>query len=234
MQISGSVALVTGANRGLGRHFTQALLDRGAAKVYATARNVDAIDLPGVQPLQLDITDADSVAAAAAAASDVTLLINNAGSSTRAPLIEGDPTDIRLEMDTHYFGTLAVIRAFAPILKANGGGAVLNVLSVLSWFALAEAGAYSAAKAAAWSLTNSLRVDLGPQGTLVSGLHVGYMDTDMAAHIEGPKQDPAAVARLALDGIEAGAYETIADELSRSVRAGLSGPIVGLYPQLAS
>jgi NAD(P)-dependent dehydrogenase (short-subunit alcohol dehydrogenase family) len=234
MQISGSVALVTGANRGLGRHFTQALLDRGAAKVYATARNVDAIDLPGVQPLQLDITDADSVAAAAAAASDVTLLINNAGSSTRAPLIEGDPTDIQLEMDTHYFGTLAVIRAFAPILKANGGGAVLNVLSVLSWFALAEAGAYSAAKAAAWSLTNSLRVDLGPQGTLVSGLHVGYMDTDMAAHIEGPKQDPAAVARLALDGIEAGAYETIADELSRSVRAGLSGPIVGLYPQLAS
>jgi NAD(P)-dependent dehydrogenase (short-subunit alcohol dehydrogenase family) len=235
MQINGSVALVTGANRGLGRQFTQALLDRGAAKVYATARNVDAIDrLPGVHPLQLDITDADSVAAAAKAAGDVTLLINNAGSSTKAPLLGSDMGDIDLEMNTHYFGTLAVTRAFAPILKANGGGGVLNVLSVLSWFGLSEVGAYSAAKAAEWSLTNSLRVSLAPQGTLVSALHVGYMDTDMAAHIEGPKEDPAAVAQLALDGIEAGAYETVADELSRSVRAGLSGPIVGLYPQLAS
>jgi NAD(P)-dependent dehydrogenase (short-subunit alcohol dehydrogenase family) len=234
MQISDSVALVTGANRGLGRQFVHALLDHGTAKVYATARNVDAIDVPGVHALQLDITDADSVAAAAKAADDVTLLINNAGSSTKAPLLEGDLADIRLEMDTHYFGTLAVARAFAPILKANGGGAVLNVLSVLSWLGLSDAGAYSAAKAAAWSLTNSLRVSLAPQGTLVSALHVGYMETDMAAHIEGPKEDPAAVARLALDGIEVGAYETIADEISRSVRAGLSGPIVGLYPQLAS
>jgi NAD(P)-dependent dehydrogenase (short-subunit alcohol dehydrogenase family) len=233
MQIAGSVALVTGANRGLGRKFAQALLERGAAKVYAAARNPDTIDIPGVTPLALDITDPTSVAAAAAIAGDVTLLVNNAGSSTQATLSDGDLADIRLEMETHYFGTLATTQAFAPILAANGGGAILNVLSVLSWLSTPPTSAYAAAKSAEWSLTNSFRQILAPAGTVVTALHVGYMDTDMAAHVDGPKEDPATVAGLALDGVEAGEFEVVADEKSRQVKSALSGPVTGIYSWLA-
>lgn len=232
MEITGSVALVTGANRGLGRKFAAALLERGAAKVYAAARNPESIDLPGVIPIALDVTDPESVRAAAELAGDVTLLVNNAGSSTGASLLEGSIEDIRLEMDTHYFGTLSVTRAFAPVLEKNGGGAVLNVLSVLSWFTAPGVAAYSAAKSAAWSLTNALRLELAPQKTQVTALHVGYMDTDMAAHVTTPKIDPAIVAGLALDGVEEGRFEVLADDTSRGVRAGLSGELTGLYPQL--
>jgi len=232
MQIAGSVALVTGANRGLGRRFTQALLDRGAAKVYATARNPAAVDIRGAVPLALDITDPASVAAAAEATGDVTLLINNAGTLTGAGLLDGDLADIRLEMDTHYFGTLSVTRAFAPILAGNGGGAILNVLSVLSWLSVPPSGAYAAAKSAEWSLTNALRQQLAPAGTLVTSLHVGFMDTDMTAHVDEPKSDPGVIAGLALDGVEAGEYEVVADERSRQVKATLSGPVTGTYPWL--
>ncbi|HEX3815428.1 MAG TPA: SDR family oxidoreductase [Mycobacteriales bacterium] len=233
MRIADSVALVTGANRGLGRHFARELTERGA-KVYATARRPEAIDLPGVIPLGLDITDPASVAAAAKAAGDVTLLVNNAGSSTKASLLHGDIAEIRLEMETHFFGTLAASREFAPVLKANGGGAILNILSVLSWIASDESGAYSAAKSAEWALTNSLRLQLAAQGTFVSGLHVGYMDTDMAAHVEGPKSDPAKVAAFALDELEAGQIEILADPLSGAVKSRLAGPVAAMYPQLAA
>ncbi len=226
MQIAGSVALVTGANRGLGRHFARSLLDRGAAKVYAAARNPAAVTLDGVVPLRLDVTDPASVAAAAELADDVTLLINNAGSSTGASLLTGSPADIRLEMDTHFFGTLAVARAFA-----HGLDGMLNVLSVLSWITLPGSGAYSAAKAAEWSLTNALRLEL--PGTQVTGLHVGYMDTDMASHVDGPKSDPAKIAALALDALESGAPEIVADEISQTVRANLSAPLATMYPDVA-
>jgi short-subunit dehydrogenase len=172
------------------------------------------------------------VRAAAEIASDVTLLVNNAGSSTGASLLTGSLEDIRLEMDTHFFGTLAVTRAFAPVLERNGGGAVLNVLSVLSWVTNPRVAAYSAAKSAAWSLTNALRQELAPQKTQVTALHVGYMDTDMAAHVDGPKSDPAVVAGLALDGVEEGRFEVLGDELSRTVQAGLAGGAAALYPQL--
>lgn len=232
MRINGSVALVTGANRGLGERFVQALLERGASKVYAAARNPDTITTPGVVPIALDVTDPAAVRAAADVARDVTLLINNAGSSTRAGLPDGDLDAFRLEMETHYFGTLAMSRAFAPVLARNGGGAVLNVLSVLSWIALPSSAAYSAAKSAAWALTNALRLQLAEQKTLVTALHVGYMETDMAAHVDGPKSDPAAVARAALDGVEAGRYEVLADAISTRVRAALSGDLTALYPQL--
>jgi len=232
MQIEGSTALVTGASRGLGRSFAQELAARGA-KVYAAARNPAAISLPGVIPVTLDITDPASVAAAADATGDVTLLINNAGSSTGARLIGGPLDDIELEMRTHFFGTLAVTRAFAPQLAAGGGGAVLNVLSVLSWFSSADSGAYSAAKSAEWALTNALRLELADQGTQVTALHVGYMDTDMARHVTGPKSDPAVVARLALDGLAAGLSEVLADDVSRRVQQGLAGGVAALYPQLA-
>ncbi len=232
MEIAGSVALVTGANRGLGRHFAAQLLGRGA-KVYAAARNPVAVDLPGVIPIALDVTDHASVSAAAEATGDVTLVINNAGSSTGASLLDGPMADIQLEMNTHFFGTLAVIRAFAPQLAANGGGAVLNVLSALSWVSFPGSGGYCAAKSAEWSLTNALRQELGPRGTQVAALHVGYMDTDMVRHITAPKSDPAVVARMALEGLEAGEVEILADEVSRQVQAGLGGGVAALYPDFA-
>ncbi|MFI7036028.1 SDR family oxidoreductase [Microbispora rosea] len=234
MKIEGSVALVTGANRGLGRRFAAALLERGAATVYAAARRPETVDLPGVVPLALDITDPASVRAAAERARDVNLLINNAGVSTGSSALAGTLDDIRLEMETHYFGTLAMAREFAPVLGRNGGGAILNVLSVLSWFTAPQVAAYSAAKAAALQLTNSLRLELKEQGTLVTALHVGYMDTDMAAHADGPKADPAEVAAQALRGIEQGSFEVVADDTSRYVRAKLSGGVTDLYPQLVS
>jgi NAD(P)-dependent dehydrogenase (short-subunit alcohol dehydrogenase family) len=233
MEIKDSIALVTGANRGLGRHFAAELLNRGAAKVYAAARNPSTVDLPGVVPIRLDITDPASVAEAATAATDVTLLINNAGISTHARLSDGDMDDIRREMETHYFGTLEVTRAFAPKLAANGGGAILNVLSMLSWAHYPDYGGYSAAKAAEWALTNVIRQELAPAGTGVTALHVGYMDTDMADYVDGSdKVDPAWVAGLALDGIQARALEVVADDKSINARAALSGGLDQLYPGL--
>jgi len=232
MQLEGSTALVTGANRGLGRHLAEQLLERGAT-VYAGARNQDSVDLPGAIPIALDITDAASIAAAAETVANVSLLINNAGSYTGASLVDGPLADVRLEMETHYFGTLAVTRAFAPQLAAAGSSAVLNVLSVLSWVTLPGFGAYSAAKSAEWSLTNALRVELAGQGTQVSALHVGFMDTDMVQHVDAPKNDAAHVAALALQGIEAGDLEILADDLSRRVQSGLSAGVTGLYPQFA-
>ena len=232
MDITGKTALVTGANRGLGRHLAGQLRDRGAT-VYAAARNPAAVDLPGVTPIALDVTDPASVAAAAAATRGVAILINNAGSGTGASLLTGDLADVRLEMDTHYFGTLAVTRAFAPQLADQGESAVLNILSVLSWVSLPQTGAYSAAKAAEWSLTNALRLELAGQGTRVTSLHVGYMDTDMARRVTAPKADPAGIARIALDAIEKGEAEIVADETSQQVLAGLSAGVRGLYPQVA-
>lgn len=216
-------ALVTGANRGLGRQFAAELSARGA-KVYAAARRPETVDLPGVIPVPLDITDPESIRRAAEIAGDVTVLINNAGVSTRAGLLDGTMDDIRLEMETHFFGTLQVIRAFAPVIERNGGGAILDVLSVLSWLHPATSGAYSSAKAAAWALTDAVRDELSPKGIQVSALHVGYMDTDMVSYIPADqKTDPAEVARLALDGLFAGDREILADGLTRQVKAGLSG-----------
>jgi NAD(P)-dependent dehydrogenase (short-subunit alcohol dehydrogenase family) len=222
MDLTGSTALVTGANRGLGRHFAQQLLERGAARVYATARDPRRIDLPGVEVLQLDITDPGSVAAAARAAADVDVVINNAGVSTYQDLVTGDLDGIRLEMDTHFFGTLAMVRAFAPVLAANGGGAILNVLSRMSWLSLAGANAYAAAKAAQWSLTNGVRLELAGQGTLVTGVVLSATDTDMMAGWDIAKNDPADVVRAALDGVEAGALEVIADADSAASKAALA------------
>ncbi|SOD74869.1 short-subunit dehydrogenase [Jatrophihabitans sp. GAS493] len=233
MELSGSVALVTGANRGLGRHFAEQLLARGAT-VYAAARNPDSVDLPGAIPIALDVTDPASIAAAVAATGNVSLLINNAGSSTGASLATGSEADIRTEMEVHYFGTLAVTRAFAPQLAlAPRGSAVLNVLSALSWFTAPDFAPYAAAKSAEWSLTNALRVWLAGQGTRVSALHVGYMDTDMTAGLNVEKSDPGVIAKIALDGVESGEVEILADATSTQLRAGLSGGVTALYPQFA-
>jgi NAD(P)-dependent dehydrogenase (short-subunit alcohol dehydrogenase family) len=231
MDLSTSTVLVTGANRGLGRALAAELLSRGAT-VYAGARNPDKVDLPGAKPIALDITDPDSVAAAAKATGDVTVLINNAGIGTTTDLLAGDLDNVRLEMDTHYFGTLSVIRAFAPQIAAGGGGTILNILSVLSWYSFPQSGAYCAAKSAEWSLTNALRAQLADQNIRVAGLHVGPMDTDMIREVSGPKTAPADVARLAIDGIADGAYEILADDISRQVQSGLAVGVAALYPEL--
>ncbi|MEV7628015.1 SDR family oxidoreductase [Actinoplanes sp. NPDC089786] len=218
MQISGAVALVTGANRGLGKHFAEQLLSRGA-KVYATARRPELVDLPGATVLPLDITDPDSVAAAAAAAPDVTLLVNNAGIDTATGLVTGDLDRIRRELDTHVWGTLAMIRAFAPRLA---DGAILNVLSAMSWFNYPGHTAYGVAKAAEWNLTNGVRLELAEQKTLVTALHLGAADTGLSDY-DGPKGDPAVLVRAGLDGIEQDRVEVLADEWSAHVKASLAG-----------
>jgi NAD(P)-dependent dehydrogenase (short-subunit alcohol dehydrogenase family) len=233
MNLEGSVALVTGANRGLGAGFADALLDRGAAKVYAGVRDVGSVTDPRLTPLALDITDPASVRAAAEVASDVTVLINNAGIDTHTPTL-GDEAGLRRELEVNYLGPVAMSRAFAPVLAANGGGALLNMLSGLAWFTLPTTGGYSSAKAALWAATNSLRQNLLEQGTLVTGVFVGYTDTDMAAWFDGPKTAPDVVVAAALDGLQAGEHEVLVDAFARRVRAGLSGPLTDLYPALAT
>ncbi|MCX4575883.1 SDR family oxidoreductase [Streptomyces sp. NBC_01571] len=233
MKIQESIAFVTGANRGLGEHFARELVAAGAAKVYAGARDPGKVTVPGVVPVAVDITDPESVRAAADLAQDVTLLVNNAGSTTRADVLTAGLDLFRAEFETHVLGTLAMCRAFAPALGRNGGGAIVNVLSVLSWLSIPASAGYAAAKAAEWSVTNSLRLALAEQGTQVTALHVSYMATDMAASVTAPKADPVAVARAALDGVEAGLLEVLADDASRQVQAALAEGPAALYPQLA-
>jgi NAD(P)-dependent dehydrogenase (short-subunit alcohol dehydrogenase family) len=233
LPIEGSVAFVTGGNRGLGRAVVDDLLARGAAKVYATSRSAHEHPDPRVVPLVLDVTDPQSVAAAADEADDVTLLINNAGVSNGTPVLDGPLDGIRADLETNLFGLLNVSRAFAPILGSHEQSGVLNVLSVLSWTAL-FGGGYAVSKAAALVATDALRLELAAQGTTVTALHVGFMDTDMAAGIDAPKVAPADVSRDALDGVEAGDLEILADDVSRAVKAGLAASVGDRYPQLAS
>ncbi|MFE7649765.1 SDR family oxidoreductase [Streptomyces phaeoluteigriseus] len=225
MELKNAVAVVTGANRGLGRHLAAQLVEHGA-KVYAAARRPDTVDLPGVTPLRLDVTDQESIRESARIASDATLLINNAGISTGTTLVGGDLDEVRREMETNFFGPLIATRAFAPVIEGNGGGAVLNVLSALSWFHPAGLGSYAASKAAAWALSDATREELASRGITVSALHVGYMDTDMAAGIPADQKVAAAdVAAQALRGIETGMPEILADETSRYVKQSLSAAL---------
>jgi len=229
MKIRDSVALVTGANRGIGLSFVAELLAAGARKVYAAARNPGAITLDGVEPVPLDVTQPESIAAAAQKCPDVNLLINNAGIARWTGFLAPDSVEAaRAEMETNYFGPLLVSRAFAPLLAKNGGGAIVNVLSILSWVAVPRAGTYSASKSAAWALTNGLRTGLREQGTQVVGVHVGPVDTDMAKDLTLPKVKPADVVRQTLSAIEAGREEVLADDLTRQVKAGLSDRL-GIY-----
>ncbi|MEU8364308.1 SDR family oxidoreductase [Nonomuraea sp. NPDC048882] len=231
MQINGAHVLVTGANRGLGRQFVLSLLERGAGKVYASARRPELVDVPGAVPLRLDITDPDSIAEAAAATQDVKIVINNAGISTGANLVTGDLDLVRREMDTHFYGTLNVIRAFAPQLA---DGAIINVLSAVSWLAVDGGGAYHAAKAAEWALTNNARLELAGQRTLVTALHLGAADTDMMAWYTGDKTAPEVIVKAALDGVEEHRTEILADEWSRQVKAWLAEDSDVMYSKAAA
>jgi NAD(P)-dependent dehydrogenase (short-subunit alcohol dehydrogenase family) len=226
MQIKDSVAFVTGANRGFGLALVQELLARGANKIYAGVRDPDSISLPGVVAVKLDVTNPDEVAAAAARCGDVTLLINNAGIARFVDYRAADAIDTaRAMMDANFLGPIRMSQAFTPILAGNGGGAIVNVLSVASWVNAGDLSLYAASKSAAWGFTNGLRSALREQGTQVLGLHVGFMDTDMTNGIELPKISPAEVARLTLDGVEAGLEEVLADDISRTVKAGLTSGI---------
>jgi len=174
-------------------------------------------------PLKLDIANPDDVAAAARTCADVTLLINNAAVLRAQPfLADGAEAALRESLDTNFYGTLAMSRAFAPVLKANGGGALINMLSVLSWLNLPQTGTYGASKSAAWALTNGLRNELRAQGTLVVGVHAAFIDTDMAKHIQAPKIAPENVAVQTLEAIEAGRTEVLADETTRKVKRELA------------
>jgi NAD(P)-dependent dehydrogenase (short-subunit alcohol dehydrogenase family) len=233
--IEGTTALVTGANRGLGKAFVQALLDRGAAKVYAGARDPGTVDVTDarVVPVQLDITNSDDIAAAARACSDVSLLVNNAGAMLLRPFLSApDMSAARTEMETNYFGTLAMARAFAPVLGAAGGGSLVNMLSVVSWYAPPFNASYCASKSAQWALTNALRVELHAQGTLVVGVHAGFIDTDMAAAVDDPKISAPEVAGQTLDAIEKGQPEVLADEWTSHVKNSVATDQDSLYPDV--
>lgn len=228
MQIKGSTALVTGANRGLGKAFVQALLDKGASKVYAAARDpATIVQAEGVVPIKLDVTNPADIYAAALNCRDVNLLVNNAGLSVRSAgiLDSGSLHTLRQEIDTNVFGPLALTQAFSAILAANGGGAVLNVLSALSWVSMTGVETYSATKSAAWSLTNGLRHVLSQQGTQVVALHVGFMDTDMTRGLPVPKADPNDVALAGVAGIEGDEVEVLADATSVQLKQGLNAGV---------
>jgi NAD(P)-dependent dehydrogenase (short-subunit alcohol dehydrogenase family) len=234
MKIKDSVVLVTGANRGIGLAFARELLARGARKVYAAARDPATITLPGVHALKLDVTKPEEVAAAAKLASDVTLVINNAGVGQPGGFLATDSEAVAQRMlETNFFGVLRISKAFAPALKANGGGGLLNVLSIVSWVNGGELAAYAASKSAAWSLTNSLRNELAAQKTQVLGLHMGYVDTDLIRDFDVPKTSPEDIVKRALDGLEAGADEVLADELTQQVKSGLTAARPSYLPQAA-
>jgi NAD(P)-dependent dehydrogenase (short-subunit alcohol dehydrogenase family) len=234
MQIDGTVAVVTGANRGIGEAFVKALLERGASKVYAAMRDVTTVDNRDSRlvPVQLDVTDADRVAVVAHELGDVQLVVNNAGIARSGTPLSVKLDAARAELEVNYLSLIATTQAFAPVLATNGGGAFVNVLSVASWVSSPFLSTYGASKSAAWNFTNAARVELKRQGTHVVGVHVGFVDTDLTAALDVDKIAPAAVATAALDAVEAGEPEAVVDDLSRQVKAGLSDDQRTLYPQI--
>ena len=226
VNIKGSTVVVTGGQRGLGKAIVDELLQRGATKVYATARAPKPSDDPRVVSVELDVTKPDSVAALAVAASDADIVVNNAGVLGATKLLESDIEEVKAVFETNYFGALRVAKAFAPILADNGGGALVDISSVLSWGG--GFGGYGDSKAAIWSLTNSLRIELEKQGTLVTGVHLGYTETDMTTGFDVPKNDPRDVARQIVDAVERGDAEVLADDMTRHYKSALSGPVEAL------
>lgn len=228
MDITGSTALVTGANGGLGRHFVSLLLRRGARKVYAGTRRETTWDDERVVPLLLNVMDPISVRSAVDFAGDVSLLVNNAGVLGPRSLLTSSLEEIRDTFETNVWGPLTLVRGFAPTLAQSDESAVVDVHSTMSW--LAEPGAYSPSKAAFWGLTNSLRLELAGQGTQVLGAHLGPTDTPMIAGSGVAKSDPATVVANILDALQAGADDVYADEAARRVRQSLKTLATGVLP----
>ncbi|MBQ0957802.1 SDR family oxidoreductase [Ideonella sp. 4Y11] len=231
MKLDNATVLITGANRGIGLAFAQAALARGARKVYAGARDPASVTLPGVTPLRLDVNAPGDIAAAVAQAGDVNLVINNAGIAQFGGFLDSDAeTRLRQQLETNVFGVLRVSQAFAPVLAANGGGALLNVASIASWISSPALASYAATKSAVWSLSNGLRHELRGQKTQVLTLHMAFVDTGMTQGIDAPKSTPEQIVARALDALEAGAEEVLADELTQQVKLGLSAH-PGVYLQ---
>jgi NAD(P)-dependent dehydrogenase (short-subunit alcohol dehydrogenase family) len=223
MKLDNATVLITGANRGIGLAFAKAALARGARKIYAGARDTRSVTLPGVAPLHLDVTSPADIAAAVAAAGDVNVVINNAGIAQFGGLLAADAeARLRRQLETNVFGVLRVSQAFAPVLAANGGGALVNVASVASWITSPALAGYAVSKSAVWSLSNGLRNELRGQKTQVLTLHMAFVDTDMTQGIASPKSTPEQIVARALDALEAGADEVLADELTQQVKQGLS------------
>ena len=232
MKIEGAAALVTGANRGLGAAIAQALLDSGAT-VYGAARDPGSITDDRLIPVRLDVTNDDQISDAARRCDEVSIVVNNAGIlRSSASLADGAVEAARAEMETNFFGSMRMARAFAPILRENGGGALVNVLSVLSFISMPQGATYSASKSAAWSLTNALRIELRRQGTLVVAVHAGFIDTEMAAGVSGEKVSPESVAKQIVTAVASDAEEVLADATSEMVKATLPNDLTALYPAL--
>lgn len=220
----GSIALVTGANRGLGAAFVRALISAGAGKVYAAARDPQTITQPGVIPVRLDVTCPADIETLARELGDVNLVVNNAGIGGSAPVLAPSSIEmLREQLETNAVGPLRLTQAFSPILATRDSSAVINVISALSWATLpGVTGSYSASKAAMWALSNAMRQELNAQGTEVLSLHVAFMETDMTRGLPGEKASPDDIARMALASLEAGESELLADEVTRAVHAGLT------------
>jgi NAD(P)-dependent dehydrogenase (short-subunit alcohol dehydrogenase family) len=233
MKLQDATVFITGANRGLGLAFARHALGAGARKVYGAARDPQSITLPGLVPIALDVTNPAQVAAAASDCGDVTLVVNNAGIASVGGMLADDSIEaMGRMMETNVYGLVRVSQALAPVLKANGGGALLNVLSVGSWLSSPILAAYAVSKAAAWSATNGLRNELRAQGTQVLGLHVGFIDTDLTRGFEAPKLAPEFVAERAFAALEHGDSEVAIDEFTQQIKRGLSNE-PGIYIDFA-
>lgn len=235
MKIEGSVVLVTGANRGIGAEYVRQLLDRGASKVYAAARNIESVTNDKAVAISLDVTSASDIAAAVQDCGDVSMLINNAGIALEASIMSDNALEsAKAEFETNVWGPMNLSKSFAPILASNGGGAIVNVLSAVSWMSIKEVATYAMSKSAAWSLTNALRLELTGQGTLVVAVHPAFVDTDMAARVVMPKTSTFQVVERTLDAVEAGLYEVITDDMTMFVKNNLSNHLEAFYPHIKS